>query len=202
MCLAALGVVELKRGNIQQATRYSQEALRLFHLTDLGLWESFAIAEVAAVARAAGDYSSAASLFGAVEAAWNRIGIPDHIISESFWFQIHRPTEDELSDSEFRAHMTKGRTLTAHQSYGLAMELTADEFSDFQSNSVLTPRETQVLQCVETGMTNREIAESLFVSKRTVDNHMSSVLAKLDAANRLEAVRNARQLGVLDSTSS
>ena len=51
----------------------------------------------------------------------------------------------------------------------------------------LTPRELIVLELVAAGRTNRQIAAQLFVSPRTVDVHVHHILAKLDAANRVEA---------------
>ncbi len=61
----------------------------------------------------------------------------------------------------------------------------------------LTPRETEVLGLMGHGYANREIAEQLLVSERTVKFHVSAVLAKLGAGNRTEAVSLALQQGLI-----
>ena len=60
----------------------------------------------------------------------------------------------------------------------------------------LTPRELTVLELVAAGRTNRQIAEELYLSTRTVDVHVHRILAKLDAANRVEAAGIAHRLGI------
>jgi len=62
----------------------------------------------------------------------------------------------------------------------------------------LTPRELEVLRLLAQGLKNAEIAESLFVSERTAKFHVSSILAKLDAANRTEAARIAARRGLVE----
>ena len=57
----------------------------------------------------------------------------------------------------------------------------------------LTTREEEVLRLLADGLTDRQIAESLTVSPRTVETHVSSVLHKLGARNRAEAARRYRQ---------
>ncbi|MDX1992913.1 MAG: response regulator transcription factor [bacterium] len=61
----------------------------------------------------------------------------------------------------------------------------------------LTERETDVLRLLAQGMTNREIAESLVITERTVKFHISAILGKLGASNRTEAVTLAVQRGLV-----
>jgi DNA-binding CsgD family transcriptional regulator len=62
----------------------------------------------------------------------------------------------------------------------------------------LTGRELQILQLLAEGLRNARIAERLFLSERTVENHVSAILRKFSASSRAEAVANARQLGILN----
>jgi DNA-binding NarL/FixJ family response regulator len=61
----------------------------------------------------------------------------------------------------------------------------------------LTDREQQVLALVAAGRRNREIAETLRVSVKTVEFHLSNILGKLNAQSRTEAVVRAWQVGML-----
>ncbi len=55
----------------------------------------------------------------------------------------------------------------------------------------LTGRETEVLRLVATGLTSRQVANRLVLSRRTVENHLQRVMAKLQLHNRVELVRFA-----------
>jgi DNA-binding CsgD family transcriptional regulator/tetratricopeptide (TPR) repeat protein len=63
----------------------------------------------------------------------------------------------------------------------------------------LTRREHEVLDLISAGHTNAEIARKLFISVKTVDHHVSAVLAKLDAPTRRVAATRATELGLGDS---
>jgi DNA-binding CsgD family transcriptional regulator len=60
----------------------------------------------------------------------------------------------------------------------------------------LTPREAEVLALVATGRSNRQIAQDLFISPKTVSVHISNLLAKLGVASRVEAAAIAHRLGL------
>lgn len=61
----------------------------------------------------------------------------------------------------------------------------------------LTRRELEVLQCIVDGMSNKECAQHLFISEKTVKNHVTSVLRKLDVADRTQAAVYAVQHGIV-----
>lgn len=63
----------------------------------------------------------------------------------------------------------------------------------------LTRRELEVLRHVAVGRTNKEIAQELFISQRTVDMHVRNLLGKLDCRSRVEASHRAGGLGLLDA---
>ncbi|MEM6503403.1 MAG: helix-turn-helix transcriptional regulator [Cyanobacteria bacterium P01_C01_bin.89] len=59
----------------------------------------------------------------------------------------------------------------------------------------LSKREMEILELLASGMTNQDIAKSLEISKRTVDNHVSNILTKTRTENRVTLVRWALQWG-------
>lgn len=68
---------------------------------------------------------------------------------------------------------------------------------DLPPESVLSSREVQILKLVAEGMTNREIAESLFLSRYTVECHIKNIYRKLSVPSRTKAVSEARARGLL-----
>ncbi len=61
----------------------------------------------------------------------------------------------------------------------------------------LTAREVEVLRLVAEGLTNREVAERLFIAQKTVSVHVSNILAKLEVSTRTQAAAAARRRGLL-----
>lgn len=63
----------------------------------------------------------------------------------------------------------------------------------------LTVRQAEVLQLLAEGLTNTQISDRLFVSPRTIEHHVSAILAKLDSSTRDEAVQRARDEALIDT---
>ncbi|MEV1176469.1 response regulator transcription factor [Nonomuraea sp. NPDC049784] len=66
-----------------------------------------------------------------------------------------------------------------------------------QGDGGLTAREVEVLRLVAEGLTNREIAERLFIAQKTVSVHVSNILGKLEVSTRTQAAAAGRQRGLL-----
>jgi DNA-binding NarL/FixJ family response regulator len=64
-----------------------------------------------------------------------------------------------------------------------------------QNGPQLSVREVEVLDCVSQGLSNKEIAEALYITEQTVKNHMTSVLRKLGVDDRVQAVLYAVRNG-------
>jgi DNA-binding NarL/FixJ family response regulator len=64
--------------------------------------------------------------------------------------------------------------------------------------SPLTPREEEILQLVADGRSTTEVARDLFISAKTVKNHLGSIYAKLNAGDRTQAVLTGVKMGIIN----
>jgi DNA-binding NarL/FixJ family response regulator len=97
--------------------------------------------------------------------------------------------------------MVLSRTMTNQLLHDLATRYQqALRTSDSQNEnlaSLLTTRELEVLELLALGLTNREIAEKLFISIGTVKNHVEHIIAKLGVSDRTQAVVRALEVGII-----
>ena len=112
-------------------------------------------------------------------------------------YLLKSATSAEVADAVQRIHT--GEPVFTPSLAGLVL----DEFQRLAQGSSeepsLTPRENEVLKLVAKGYTYPEIAERLFVSPKTVQNHVQNILTKLQLHRRYELMRYAIQRG-LDRT--
>lgn len=101
--------------------------------------------------------------------------------------------ESQLDASIARKIMDEFRRLSEHVAAEAAsVALTTDETRDAQMKMEhLTPRETEVLNLLAQGKSNREIAEALVLSEGTAKNHVSKIMRKLHANDRAQILVNA-----------
>jgi DNA-binding NarL/FixJ family response regulator len=71
------------------------------------------------------------------------------------------------------------------------------ETSRTQQESILSDREMEVLQLLAEGQSTPEIASNMFISQKTVKNHLASIYTKIDARDRTHAVIRAVKMGII-----
>ncbi len=62
----------------------------------------------------------------------------------------------------------------------------------------LTPREQEIMRLLAEGLSSKEVASKLFISPKTVENHRSNLMNKLDLHSTIELIRYASKLGLID----
>jgi DNA-binding CsgD family transcriptional regulator len=128
---------------------------------------------------------------------WDRVGSP----YKAAWALLD--SDDEVDIREARAHFDrlgaavlvarcdeKLRSIGARVPRGVRASTRANVGG-------LTDREVEVLDLLDEGLRNAEIAARLHLSEKTVGHHVSAILAKLGASSRTEAVRRARDLAAV-----
>jgi DNA-binding NarL/FixJ family response regulator len=75
-----------------------------------------------------------------------------------------------------------------------------DAPSAADEDRVITKREEEVLQLIADGCSTPEVAEQLYISQKTVKNHLASIYQKLDARDRTQAVLQAVRMGIVHLT--
>ncbi len=93
-------------------------------------------------------------------------------------------------------------TQAAGGEVALSTELAATILAELEegpdrSASPLTPREEEVLQLIADGCSTSEVASGLFISGKTVKNHLASIYEKLEARDRTQAVLSAVRSGII-----
>ncbi len=202
----AIGVLAplcCEQGNATRAATLLAEALPLW--SQIGNNEGIAewLGGVGRLADCRGRFVHAARLYGAAEAAFDAAGVPQVVPPPA----QHRRSVDRVRASlgvdAFAAAWAAGRALPLEQALAEAtIELdtaAAPATSPGAKTSTaagLTPREVEVLRLLAAGKTDREIGETLFVSRRTAATHVRNVLAKLDVGSRSAAAAHAVRLGL------
>ncbi len=141
----------------------------------------------------AGEWQDAAKV-------WRRIGCPYETGLALMESGLPEPMLDalEIFDS-LNARPIGDRLRAELRDMGLRSIPRGPTRSTRRSPAGLTSRQTEVLELVVESLTNAEIAEKLFVSKKTVEHHISAIYSKLQVNTRAEAVTEATKLGITRS---
>ena len=93
--------------------------------------------------------------------------------------------------------VARGRTFLSSEAQRELMD-EWEEGGRAEPEDPLTPRELEVVKLIAEAYTNRQIAETLKVSEKTVESHRANVLSKLDMRDRVELVRYAIRRGLVE----
>ena len=130
-------------------------------------------------------------MLGAVEAALIATGIV-RLVYINHIDPIRAELHTRMGEHAYREAMRRGTSIPLDQAVADLARLIQDtpgnraESRD-TNRYALTPREQEVLRLLATRKSDKEIADALYIGVRTVQTHVSNVLAKLDAHNRAEA---------------
>ena len=111
-------------------------------------------------------------------------------------FLVKDCTLDEIVDTITRAAQSD-EPLSTEVASGLLDEVQKGNPAGADEETLITKREIEVLQLVAEGATTSEVGDRLFISIKTVKNHLSSIYRKLDAHDRTQAVLQGMRCGII-----
>lgn len=199
LALRNLGIGAFREGDDEEAVTRLAESLAVLQETGNPLYMQNLELLAAAVAMQ-GNERLAALLFGAAEALREAVG--------AFVLPLYRAEYDRgvaaaragLTEATFNAAWREGRAMTPEQAveYVLSIQEAAPDLSkDTTVSPLLSAREVEVLVLVAEGMTDPQVAERLYLSPRTVGQHLRSIYRKLGVPSRAAAATEALQRGLI-----
>jgi non-specific serine/threonine protein kinase len=208
MVVGNLGSVAEQAGDIERARTAVIESLLLARTLGYRWWIGWCLDQLGRVAAAIGEGERAARLIGAAAALRPSTGEPIRSGLQRVQNEILIAIRSTVGETATEKALKAGAALPLHDAIVEALAVGGESSTPLASGEtdpfllspaagVLTARERDVLRLVATGRTDREIAESLFLSPRTVNSHVASVLAKLGVSTRRDAVARAREQGWL-----
>jgi non-specific serine/threonine protein kinase len=186
----ALAYVALFRGNRSEVLVNTREALaQAGAINDLGLTaESFVV--FAGTANACGDALRAARLLGAADALREQSG-RRLFRYHTQYLQIAESARSALGEGGYADAWRIGTDLALEAAVAETEDIALGQSPTTDRPTPLTPRERQVLPLLVQGMSDRDIAEVLYVSRPTASKHVSAILSKLGVESRTAAVAKA-----------
>jgi non-specific serine/threonine protein kinase len=152
---------------------------------------------------ATGDFERAAVLYGAGDALWTLLNAP--VLMGPGYAELRQSGADtartQLGGERFEALAAQGGALPLPAALAVAMGGDAPTAAGADAEAeakLLTRREREVAALVADGLGNREIAERLFLSKRTVDSHIEHIFTKMGFTSRTQLANWVLERGIPD----
>jgi DNA-binding CsgD family transcriptional regulator len=148
-----------------------------------------------------GEMQRAATIFGSAASVARELGFVVSDEAQAMVRQAVRTCQAALGAEAFEKATARGAQMPLEDvvrlSEGPFSDAASDAPVDPASLGAITARERDVLRLLAEGLTDQQIADQLFLSKRTVSTHVASILAKLEVDSRTAAASAAIRNGLI-----
>ena len=189
--LTTRAFIAVAQGEPDQATSDAHEALAIAQQVGGFLRTPDTLECLARLSAEAENHLHAARLFGAADAARQRIGIVRFPVLSHGCPDALETTLQALGRNDFDAVWAEGAALSTEEAIAYAQRGRGERKRPSSGWESLTPTEGDVVRLVAEGLGNKDIAERLFISPRTVQTHLTHVYAKLGLESRIQLVQEA-----------
>jgi predicted ATPase/DNA-binding SARP family transcriptional activator/DNA-binding CsgD family transcriptional regulator len=190
LCLPSLGFVTLVHHDYEEAARLFEEGLAMERDLKYRTVIFFHLMGLAAVATLRGHPRRTAKLYGASEMLRESDGFSlASVASSQYDYESYLEiVRSGLDDESFEKAWNAGRAMPLDEviEYALGSEDTSAPEETSVFHPALTPREQEVALLIRRGLTNRQIAEHLTITERTVETHVSRILRKASLRSRTQ----------------
>ncbi len=191
--------VAIAEGKIEQAVQDAHDALETAAQAAAYLGVPEVMECLGTLAIDSGGYRDAARLFGSAAAIRERIGTVRYRIYDAVHNAAVAKLREMLQKKDFEKAWAEGSGLSTTEAIARTQRaLNQTRYARNRPSSgwaALTPAELNVARLVGQGLRSKDIAEKLFISRRTVDSHLNHIYTKLGLSSRLqlaqEVARNA-----------
>jgi predicted ATPase/DNA-binding CsgD family transcriptional regulator len=189
MMLMNLGFAALRIGDLGESKPLFAEALRIAHRIDDRMVQFYLLGALGCHAASSGQARLAAQLFGAAETIRTGAGASVNALLAPLLATAQESAVAALGASKFEAELGAGRQLSRDAASALALGESAHVAAATPGDAaaeLLGKRQAEVAQLVAQGLSNKQIGARLFISERTVDSHVRSILNKLGFGSRAQ----------------
>jgi predicted ATPase/DNA-binding CsgD family transcriptional regulator len=183
-----LGAAALSFGELDESKARYEEALHIAYQIDDRIGQYYLLAGLAFHANVAGRPKVAAQLLGASETIRLGAGAIVMAVLSPVLTQAEEAAMAALGRSKYDAEFGAGKRLSRESAVELALGETHPAAASRSDGvgGVLAKREADVARLIADGLTNKQIGATLFISERTVDSHVRSILNKLGVGSRAQ----------------
>jgi non-specific serine/threonine protein kinase len=181
------GFAQLLLGSLDASADALGTALAMNHELGERVTMAYCLEALGWLAATREQHDRAAWLLGAADPLWQRAGrrLSGDTNLEQFHQRAAKSVRETLGDRTYTAVFDQGGQETLDRVVEFATAAAAGPAASAAS-AVLTRREHQIAELVADGLSNREIADHLVISKRTVDAHLDHIFSKLGVSSRVQ----------------